>query len=71
MAKIPKEKIYQTRISAFNFLMKYKYTQNNELSVENIYKIHKQMWNDGLIANSKDILHFKEYVSKNSNREHY
>ena len=44
--------------------MKYKYTQNNELSVENIYKIHKQMWNDGLIANSKDILHFKEYVSK-------
>lgn len=67
MAKIPKEKIYQTRISAFNFLMKYKYTQNNELSVENIYKIHKQMWNDGLIANSKDILHFKEYVSKNSN----
>ncbi|MBQ2917064.1 MAG: toprim domain-containing protein [Clostridia bacterium] len=65
-ANIPREKIYQTKISAFTFLMQYKYLKNVELTVENIYRIYKKMCNDKVILTSKDIMEFKEVIMKNS-----
>lgn len=67
MANIAKERIYQTKISAFTFLLKYKYIQDKDLSVENIYSIYNRMWKDGLIKDSKDTLNFREYITNNSN----
>lgn len=67
MANIPREEIYQTRISAFTFLLKYKYIQDKELSVENIHNIYNKMWKDGLIKDTKDTLNFKEFITNNSN----
>ena len=67
MANIPREKIYQTKISAFTFLMQEKYMKNVELSVENINRIFHKMIKDKLINNSKDTLEFKEVIVKNTN----
>lgn len=67
MANIPREEIYQTRISAFTFMLKYKYIQDKELSVENIHNIYNKMWKDGLIKDTKDTLNFKEFITNNSN----
>ena len=67
MANIPREKIYQTKISAFTFLMQEKYMKNVELSVENINRIFHKMLKDKLINNSKDTLEFKEVIVKNTN----
>ena len=67
MANIPREKIYQTKISAFTFLMQENYMKNVELSVENINRIFHKMIKDKLINNSKDTLEFKEVIVKNTN----
>ena len=67
MANMTRENIYKTKISAFTFLLQYKYIQNNELNVENIHNIYNKMWKDGLIKDTKDILNFKEYVINNTN----
>lgn len=67
MANIPREKIYQTKISAFTFLMQEKYMKNVELSVENINRIFHKMIKDKFINNSKDTLEFKEVIVKNTN----
>lgn len=66
IANVPKEKIYQTRISAFTFLMEEKYAKNLEITVENIHNIHNKMWKDGLLKDTKDTLLFKEYIINNS-----
>lgn len=67
IANMKRENIYQTKISAFTFLMQYKYIVDNELNVENIYNIYKKMLKDGLIKDTKDRFNFKEYISKNTN----
>lgn len=67
IANITREKIYQTKISAFTFLLKYKYIQDKKLSVENIHKIYNKMCKDGLIKDTKDILNFREYITYHSN----
>ena len=67
IANISRESLYQTKISAFTFLLQYKYIQNNELTVETIHSIYNKMWKDGFIKDTKDILNFREYISKNSN----
>lgn len=67
MANITSEKVYQTKISAFTFLLQYKYIEDKELSVENIYSIYKKMLKDRLIKDSKDILIFREYINNHSN----
>lgn len=67
VANIPKEKIYQTKISAFTFLMQEKYINNNELNVENIYSIYKKMCEDGIIKSSKDIMNYKEVIMNKTN----
>lgn len=67
IANITREKIYQTKISAFTFLLKYKYIQDRKLSVENIHKIYNKMCKDGLIKDTKDILNFREYITYHSN----
>lgn len=67
MANITREQVYQTKISAFTFLLKYKYIQDKELSVENIHNIHNKMLKDGLIKDTKDTLNFKEFITNNSN----
>lgn len=67
MANMTRENIYKTKISAFTFLLQYKYIQNNELNVENIHNIYNKMWKDGLIKDTKDILNFKEYMINNTN----
>lgn len=67
MANITREQVYQTRISAFTFLLKYKYIQDKDLSVENIHNIYNKMWKDGLIKDTKDALNFKEFITNNSN----
>lgn len=66
IANMKREDIYQTRMSAFTFLMKYKYIGDNELNVENIYNSYNKMLNDGLIKNTKDNFNFKEYIIKNT-----
>ena len=66
IANKQREDIYQTRISAFTFLMQYKYVIDNELNVENIYNIYNKMLEDGLIKNTKDNFNFKEYIIKNT-----
>ncbi len=66
-ANISKEKIYQTKISAFTFLMQYKYLKDVELTVENVYRIYKKMCNDKVIKDSKDIMEFREVIMKNTN----
>ena len=66
MANITREQVYQTKISAFTFLLKYKYIQNKELSVENIHSIYNKMCKDGLIKDTKDALNFKEFITNNS-----
>lgn len=67
MANITSEKVYQTKISAFTFLLQYKYIKDKELSVENIHSIYKKMLKDRLIKDSKDILNFREYINNHSN----
>ena len=47
--------------------MRYKYINNNELNVDNIYNIYNKMWKDGFIKNTKDTLNFKEYIMNNTN----
>lgn len=67
MANLTREDIYKTKISAFIFLLKYKYIQNTELTVENIHNIYNKLWKDGLIKNSKDSLIFREYIVNHTN----
>ncbi len=67
VANIPKEKIYQTKISAFTFLMQEKYIKDSNLTVENIYSIYKKMREDGIIKTSKDIMNYKEVIMEKSN----
>lgn len=67
MANLTKEQIYQTKISAFTFLLQYQYVKGKELNAENIHNLYNKMWKDGLIQNTKDKFSFKEYVMKNSN----
>lgn len=67
VANISREKIYQTKISAFTFLMQEKYIQNSELNVENIYSIYKKMCKDKIINTSKDIMNFKEVIMNKTN----
>lgn len=66
IAGITREQIYETKISAFTFLMKEKYIKGKELNVENISNIYIKMLNDSMIKNSKDVLNFKEYVLQNT-----
>lgn len=66
MANITREQVYQTKISAFTFLLKYKYIQDKELSVENIHSIYNKMCKDGLIKDTKDALNFKEFITNHS-----
>lgn len=66
IANITREKVYQTKISAFTFLLQYKYIQDKELSVENIHKIYNKMCKDGLIKDTKDTLNFREYINNHS-----
>ena len=63
IAKFSREQIYHTKISAFTFLMQYKYIKNQELTVETIHKIYNKMWKDKLIKDTKDVLNFKEYIA--------
>ena len=67
VANISREKIYQTKISAFTFLMQEKYIKNSELTVENIYSIYKKMCKDKIIKTSKDIMNFKEVIMNKAN----
>ena len=67
IANVPREKIYQTKISAFTFLMQEKYIKNKDLNVENIYDAFSKMKKDGLIKTSKDIMNFKEVIKSKSN----
>lgn len=67
VANISREKIYQTKISAFTFLMQEKYIKNSELTVENIYSIYKKMCKDKIIKTSKDIMNFKEVLMNKTN----
>lgn len=66
VANITREQVYQTKISAFTFLLKYKYIQDKDLSVENIHNIYNKMCKDGLIKDSKDTLNFREYITNHS-----
>ncbi|MBO6233204.1 MAG: DNA primase [Clostridia bacterium] len=67
VANIPREKIYQTKISAFTFLMQEKYIKDSNLTVENIYSIYKKMRDDGIIKTSKDIMNYKEVIMDKTN----
>lgn len=67
VANITREQVYQTKISAFTFLLQYKYIQDKDLSVENIHNIYIKMCKDGLIKDTKDILNFREYITNHSN----
>ena len=66
VAKFSREQVYQTKISAFTFLMQQKYAKNIELTVENIHNIHNKMWKDGLLKDTKDTLNFIEYIKNNT-----
>lgn len=66
IAKFSREQIYQTKISAFTFLMQHKYIKNQELTVETIHKIYNKMWKDKLIKDTKDVLNFKEFITNNT-----
>ena len=63
IANVKKEDIYNTKVSAFIFLLKNKYLQDKKINVDKIYSIYKKMQNDGLIKDTKDISRFKEYIS--------
>ena len=67
VANIKKEDIYKTKISAFIFLLKNKYLQQEILNVDNIYNIYKKMKKDNLIKDTKDVIRFKEYVINHTN----
>ncbi len=67
VANIKKEDIYKTKVSAFIFLLKNKYLQEQNLNTDNIYSIYKKMQKDGLIKDTKDIIRFKEYIIANTN----
>lgn len=67
IANLTRENIYQTKISAFTFLLKYKYVKDNILTVENIYEIYHRIWKDGLLKDTKDTLIFKEFIMNNTN----
>ena len=66
-ANISREQIYQTKISAFTFLMQEKYLKSVKLNVNNISIIYQKMINDDVINNSKDIIEFKEVIMQNTN----
>jgi len=67
IARFSREQIYQTKISAFTFLMQQKYAKDIELTVENIHNIHSKLWKDGLLKDTKDTLNFIEYIKNNTN----
>ena len=68
-----KEDIFETKITGFEFLMKYHYFDGKDLSVENVANNYKRIKRDGLIKSSLDELKYKEYVLTNSSiaREDY
>lgn len=66
VAKFSRERVYQTKISAFTFLMQQKYAKDIELTVENIHNIHNKMWKDGLLKDTKDTLNFIEFIKNNT-----
>ena len=66
VAKFSREQVYQTKITAFTFLMQQKYAKDIELTVENIHNIHNKMWKDGLLKDTKDTLNFIEYIKNNT-----
>lgn len=66
LANQTRENIYHTKISAFTFLLQYKYIKDTELNVENIHNIYNKMWKDGVIKDTKDTLNFREYIANNT-----
>lgn len=66
LANQTRENIYHTKISAFTFLLQYKYIKDTELNVENIHNIYNKMWKDGVIKDTKDTLNFREYIVNNT-----
>lgn len=66
IADITREKIYNTKISAFTFLLQYKYIKDRELTVENIYDIYQRMIKDEIIKNTRDALKFREFMVDNT-----
>ena len=67
MANQTRENIYYTKISAFTFLLRYKYIKDTELTVETIHNIYNKMCKDGVIKDTKDTLNFREYIVNNTN----
>ena len=67
VANLKREDIYNTKISAFIFLLENKYLQDKKLNVDNIYSIYKKMKKDKLIKDTKDVLCFKEYIASKTN----
>lgn len=61
-----KEEVIATKVTAFEFLMKYYYFDKKSVSVENVASVYKQLQIDGLINSSLDEMKYKEYVSENS-----
>lgn len=65
-ANIDFMKIQESKVSAFNYLLKYKYFHNKSLTVENIYTVFNLLKKDKLITNTYEESLFKEYIIDNS-----
>lgn len=65
-ANIDFMKIQGSKVSAFNYLLKYKYFENKSLNVENIYTVFNLLKKDKLITNTYEESLFKEYIIDNS-----
>lgn len=66
-ADIDTQKIQNTKISGFTFLMNKKYFKDKDLNVENISSVYKELKKDKLIVNTFDESLYKEYLINNTN----
>lgn len=60
------EEITDTRISAFDFMMKHKYFEGKTVNADSVYSVYKQSHKDGFLNNSQKKLMYRDFVLNNS-----
>lgn len=61
------KEITDTRISAFDFMMRHKYFEGKTVNADSVYSVYKQSHNDGFLNNSQKELMYRDFVLGNSN----
>lgn len=60
------KEITDTRISAFDFVMRHKYFEGKTVNADSVYSVYKQSHKDGFLNNTQKELMYRDFVLSNS-----